>query len=139
MSTLLFGLILPPGVSELIMKNPEYTAAPGSLKFSPLNFPKPKSRSRRPYGSLNDKQRALGGDQRARRRVSGYPETCWICEVSINESERNLANRLKAHWDHDHKTGLFRGWLCSGCNTGLGMFRDNPESLRRAALYLERT
>lgn len=39
--------------------------------------------------------------------------------------------------DHDHATGLFRGWLCRACNTLLGQARDQVDILHRAALYLE--
>ena len=38
--------------------------------------------------------------------------------------------------DHCHKTKHIRGVLCSKCNTGLGMFRDNPSFLIEAAKYL---
>ena len=40
--------------------------------------------------------------------------------------------------DHCHQTGLVRGLLCAGCNTALGLMRDNPSRLRSAADYLER-
>lgn len=40
------------------------------------------------------------------------------------------------HYDHDHQTGKFRGWLCGPCNAGIGMFRDNPTSLAQAISYL---
>lgn len=39
--------------------------------------------------------------------------------------------------DHDHKTGKVRGMLCSPCNTALGLFRDKPKIMRRAAKYVE--
>lgn len=38
--------------------------------------------------------------------------------------------------DHCHKSGKVRQLLCSNCNTGLGFFADNPETLQRAAKYL---
>ena len=44
----------------------------------------------------------------------------------------------KPYADHDHKTGYARGWLCTQCNTGLGMFKDSPERLQAAIDYLHR-
>jgi hypothetical protein len=45
----------------------------------------------------------------------------------------------RLHVDHDHSIGVkaIRGLLCSTCNLGLGMFKDNPALLHSAALYLE--
>lgn len=38
--------------------------------------------------------------------------------------------------DHDHKTGVIRGLLCHGCNTGLGLFKENVGNLEKAIEYL---
>lgn len=55
-------------------------------------------------------------------------KVCQICE-------RDLAN-LTVHIDHDHKTNLVRGILCSGCNTSIGGLGDTVEGLERALRYL---
>lgn len=39
--------------------------------------------------------------------------------------------------DHSHQTGKVRGLLCRPCNNVLGQARDNPEVLRKAAIYVE--
>lgn len=41
------------------------------------------------------------------------------------------------HVDHDHGAGRIRGVLCSRCNHAIGLFREDPTRLRRAADYLE--
>jgi hypothetical protein len=41
--------------------------------------------------------------------------------------------------DHCHNKGYVRGLLCSLCNRGLGLYRDDPSLLRRAAEYIEET
>lgn len=38
--------------------------------------------------------------------------------------------------DHCHKTNKIRGILCMNCNIGLGKFKDDPELLEFARIYL---
>lgn len=40
--------------------------------------------------------------------------------------------------DHDHVTGKIRGLLCSRCNTGIGMLRDDPDVIASAFEYVRR-
>lgn len=57
---------------------------------------------------------------------------CAVCkDDSIAE------NTKRRHVDHCHATGDVRGILCQGCNTALGMAKDDPARLRALADYLE--
>lgn len=57
---------------------------------------------------------------------------CAICGRSSDEFAKSLAV------DHDHETRRVRGLLCPKCNTGLGNFADNVDSLKSAIEYLEK-
>jgi hypothetical protein len=43
---------------------------------------------------------------------------------------------ISLHVDHDHGTGEIRGLLCVRCNNALGLFREDPDLLRRAAWHV---
>lgn len=63
---------------------------------------------------------------------------CCICEREVGFLEHaNARDDNSACIDHCHSKGHVRGILCRKCNSGLGMFFDNPDWLRAAARYLE--
>lgn len=53
---------------------------------------------------------------------------CDIC--SKTETRRALSV------DHRHVDGMVRGLLCGSCNVAIGLFKENPIILKRAAEYL---
>lgn len=55
---------------------------------------------------------------------------CKIC-LTKPDDEKGLVV------DHCHVSGMVRGMLCTKCNTGLGMFRDDEIFLEKAILYLK--
>ena len=65
-----------------------------------------------------------------------YVEQGGKCAICL--SVMQMTGHSGAHIDHDHETGLVRGLLCRRCNTGLGLFGDNPSTLTAAADYLEK-
>lgn len=54
---------------------------------------------------------------------------CSICQTRFYHIKHT-------HIDHCHEGGQIRGILCHHCNTGIGLFRDNPNLLFEAAVYL---
>lgn len=57
---------------------------------------------------------------------------CAIC------SAKKPGGRTKMFFvDHCHDSGNVRGLLCMRCNTGLGLFLDNPKFLLSAISYLK--
>lgn len=72
----------------------------------------------------------------------GVQFTSYDWRVAYALQEGRCANALcrrqsKLHMDHDHKTMVFRGLLCQGCNRALGMCQDSSEKLKGLIIYLE--
>lgn len=53
------------------------------------------------------------------------PNTCEVC-----------SSRGRIVFDHCHRTGVFRGWICSHCNLILGRIKDDPMILEKLVVYL---
>lgn len=89
-----------------------------------------KGKAKSPEHRLKLKE-ALGGsnilDRQIRQAGRPKPEHCEICG-SIG----------RICFDHDHATGLFRGWICHRCNLGLGYVSDDTEILEKMITYLNK-
>ena len=60
------------------------------------------------------------------------PQNCMLCG-----KPEKIGRKGGLVLDHDHHTLKFRGWICDGCNKGLGFLGDNIEGLEKAILYLK--
>lgn len=63
--------------------------------------------------------------QEREKRDGPKPTTCEAC-----------GKQKPLVWDHNHTTGLFRGWICKWCNTALGLIYDDPQIALKLAQYL---
>ena len=77
--------------------------------------------------------RAYNSMMRQLRKQHPYPYKDPTCDCCGGSDELE-----KLHLDHDHKTGIFRGYLCRSCNTGIGSLGDNIEGLQKALTYLRK-
>lgn len=88
------------------------------------------ARLKRLYGMTQDQFDALLERQ----------DGCAICHT------QTPGGRGTWHVDHDHSCcpgekscgSCVRGLLCSSCNQGIGLFRDDPSIIESALRYLER-
>ena len=88
-----------------------------SIKYSPKG-------GKRCLAAIREYRKKYGGRYRYHEPNPG------ICDVCEND-------RLVS-FDHDHASGIFRGWLCINCNTTLGLVHDDPARLQQLINYLEK-
>lgn len=63
---------------------------------------------------------------------------CAICGNPERAIKKSTGKLIDLAVDHCHSTGKVRGLLCTGCNTGLGNFKDDTIILNKALLYLQK-
>jgi len=63
------------------------------------------------------------------RILDAQDGACALCECAPTPG-------ISLHVDHDHGTGEVRGLLCVRCNNALGLLREDPDLLKRAARYV---
>lgn len=84
-----------------------------------------------------ERARLIGRRHKAKKYGTTIEHFELYCKLIDHKCEICGAFSRTLHIDHDHSTNTFRGALCGHCNRGLGMYRDNPARLRKAAEYLE--
>lgn len=127
----------------------------------------PKFDGKRKYCSVCSKPKTLDNFYKAQNNKTGYEGKCKACrDVSSRDkhlkrrygvSEEDYYNMLEQQGgvckicskfelrskskymvvDHCHDTGTVRGVLCHKCNTALGLFNDDVETMKKAINYLE--
>ena len=94
---------------------------------------KQRERSRNWYYENKEKRVAYNKEWWKKRTASleeevgrKKPENCEVCN-----------RKARICFDHDHKTGKFRGWICYKCNSALGLLGDDLKILESLTLYLK--
>ncbi len=105
---------------------------------------KKRESGKRWYAEQKESGKAL--EYRLKRFGLSVPD--YEALLEIQEGKCAICGSLdpKTRWnsgvfvvDHCHGTGVVRGLLCAPCNLGIGQLGDNPDLLRSALVYLERS
>ena len=99
----------------------------------------------RDWNARHKPQRAEWRRQRDYEQKYNVTVTEYDEMVTIQNSQCGICGKDKpggvGRWaiDHNHKTGAVRGLLCQKCNTGGGLFNDDPGLLRKAAEWFSKS
>lgn len=91
--------------------------------------------------TLGNKKRANAfkvSEQYIDQLITVQGNLCAICNSaeSVLNHSKTAVKALAV--DHDHKNGQVRGLLCQRCNQAIGLLKDSPDLLMKAAAYLSR-
>jgi len=119
----------------------DFEPLPCDVCGKPVGYRRLAPKSEKSYCSLGCREldRGVGpGNIITRRQFNELLDQqagrCAICRRSLGPMD----DQERPCLDHDHKTGLVRGILCTKCNFALGLLRDDPDTAEAAAAYLRR-
>lgn len=90
-----------------------------------------------------------GKPSRNKGKKTGKHSHNWRGGITRTQKKEKIAGRKKPEqceicgamgticFDHDHKTGKFRGWICHRCNVVLGFTKENVDLLNALSEYLK--
>lgn len=118
--------------SRKLRANPEYKKREAEYAKSYIKCPKVKKK--RVVNQIRYERKLKFGvtDEDYQRMRKEQNDSCAICGTDTP------GGRGDWHIDHCHTSGKVRGLLCFPCNTSLGHFKDNIETLANAIAYLEK-
>jgi hypothetical protein len=70
-------------------------------------------------------------------KLASQDYKCAVCGKDASDNKRG-GKLDPLHVDHCHKSGNLRDLLCYSCNSGLGQFKDDIETLQKAIDYLRK-
>lgn len=70
------------------------------------------------------------------RMVEEQGGRCALCDGPPCASRFKRSTEARFHVDHCHKTGKVRALLCYKCNAGIALLNDDPNLMKRAAIYV---
>ena len=86
-----------------------------------------KEKSSNWKGGISLNQKEYQNKRKEKKAGRKKPEQCELC-----------GSLGQICFDHDHKTGEFRGWICHRCNIVLGLVKDNSELLLVMIKYINK-
>ena len=81
------------------------------------------------------------------KKQIGPPKDNHVCDC-CGKTEQAILTEFRLHqgtkkktvwtYDHDHKTGLFRGIICQPCNTVMGNLKDSLDVANKVVKYIKK-
>ena len=99
---------------------------------------KPHRKAKQKEWYENNRSRYIDYDRKAKLNATDADLVVFRQDYQVQAGKCKICGLIKTlAYDHNHKTGKYRGAICLDCNRGLGDFHDSIQFLQGAIKYLE--